>query len=378
MIDWLFQATIETSLVIVLVLLTRNPFRRLFGAHIAYALWVLPLLKLLIPFQLERPTVVTRYVDLPNTHDLLPVYTSPTLVNNDYIQLIFWLWLAGILIFSIFMLINSLKFHQLIKNNSRTCQLKINSGLLIKYCSWIKGPIISGLFKPTVYLPIDFEDRYSTIQQKLILKHELMHAKRLDLWAQLLFELFRICFWFNPLVHLATSKFQLDQELSCDYQVLKKTDTHTRIEYGKAMKNNLSAVLSPHVLNFFHHKHERFIMLSKHKSNKITTLSGLLFGLVVAYPVFTQTSISLEEKSVKTHGTVVSYEFNDIPLMSVVMLISESVEGVNDLQGLELLQGINVTAKAEKVYAFDFLDTLLKEHGLKVDRQQGAWQFSKI
>ena len=119
-------------------------------------------------------------------------------------------------------------------------------------------------------------------------------------------------------------------------------------------------------------------MLSKHKSSKLTTLLGLLFGLVVAYPVFTQSSLSLEEKTIETHGTVVSYEFNDIPLMSVVMLISESVEGVNDLQGLELLKGISVTAKADKVYTFDFLDTLLKEHGLKVDRQRGQWQFSKI
>ncbi|MCB1583408.1 MAG: hypothetical protein KDI92_10120, partial [Xanthomonadales bacterium] len=192
MIDWLFQATIETSLVIVLVLLIRNPFRRLFGAHIAYALWVLPLLKLLLPIQLERPAVITRYVKLPNTHDLLPVYSSPSTVNNQDIQLIFWLWLIGLLLFSLIRLINGIKFNRLLKTNSHKITLNFDSKIPIKSCSWITGPIISGLFKPAVYLPIDFENCYNTLQQKLIIRHELMHAKRLDLWTQLGFELFRL------------------------------------------------------------------------------------------------------------------------------------------------------------------------------------------
>ena len=48
MIDWLYQSTLDISIIIVLILIIRNPVRRLLGAHISYWLWALPLLRLIL------------------------------------------------------------------------------------------------------------------------------------------------------------------------------------------------------------------------------------------------------------------------------------------------------------------------------------------
>ena len=46
---WLADTLIVTGLLILAVLLLRRPVARLFGAQTAYALWLLPLLRLILP-----------------------------------------------------------------------------------------------------------------------------------------------------------------------------------------------------------------------------------------------------------------------------------------------------------------------------------------
>ena len=60
MIDWLTGTLFATSALVVLVLLVREPVRRHFGARVAYALWLIPAARLLMPTiteTIERPAV---------------------------------------------------------------------------------------------------------------------------------------------------------------------------------------------------------------------------------------------------------------------------------------------------------------------------------
>lgn len=382
MIDWLFQNTIDTSVLLLLVLMVRNPVRRIFGAHIAYALWILPLIKLFITFKFNRPDVMTQLIEVPDSNDLLPVYSGPLQTDQNIIQIMFYAWAVGFTIWTFMKLFNAYKLNKLINNNANTYsadEYEVKSKWInLMQSHHISSPLITGLLKPTIYLPKNFKETYSSEQQQLIIKHEVTHAKRMDLWALAIAEFYRALFWFNPLVHISFIKFQQDQEFACDRQVLKNADDKTRAAYGQALKQSLSAVLSPHSLTFFYHKHERFIMLSKHKNNKTLTFFGLLFGMIIAYPVFTETSVSITQKSVETHGSIVSFEFNDIPLQDVVMLVSNAGGGAGNLIGLDYLKDIKITANAKNVHAFDFLDELLKDNGLKVLRSGDTWQFSTL
>ena len=49
MIGWLLDTALYTGVLIAAVLVLRRPAARLFGPQLAYALWALPFLRLLLP-----------------------------------------------------------------------------------------------------------------------------------------------------------------------------------------------------------------------------------------------------------------------------------------------------------------------------------------
>ncbi len=388
MIDWLFQSTLDISILIALILLIRNPIRRLLGANISYWLWSLPLIRLLLSDKFERPQVITNYIQLPDSNDIIPLYTGPIQASDAQITVTAGIWLLGLFLWCLLKVYQAQKFKLLLNKSAVLIDTKevMTADLLDKYklniafksSAAISGPLISGLIKPTIYLPQNFFAVYHQKQRQYILEHELTHAKRKDLWAQLMAEIFKALFWFNPLVHMAWAKFQQDQELACDHQVLKKANMKTRQEYGMTLKKGLSAVLTPHSLTFFNHKHERFIMLAKHKNSLLISMAGIVILAAIAYVMLTKTTISFQHKNTEINGQVISYDFNDIPLEHIAMLVSHASGQAIKLNDVELLQGQLITAQADKVHAYDFFDALLNDHGFQVTRQDKTWQFSTL
>ncbi|MGJ8664007.1 MAG: M56 family metallopeptidase [Marinicella sp.] len=387
MIEWFYYITFDISLLVALILLIRNPIRRFLGAHITYALWLLPIIRLLIPAKFNRPELITKYIHLPQSTDLIPVYTQPTLLNQTVINYLILTWLIGFVIWSTLKVMNWWQFNQYLKTQSVPSDQAVLNQIKLP-AHWFKsielfqlnqqlGPLITGLLKQKIYLPLNFIKNYTLRQQKLMLLHELTHAKRMDLWAQLLVEVLRAFFWFNPLIHLAYRRFHEDQELACDHQILKQADDNFRLEYGMALKKGLSAHLIPQSLTFFHHKHERFLMLQKHRKNKWLTTIGLLFTLIIAYLLLTQSMITTHKKDHAVYGPLVSYQFNEIPLTSIVLLIADSTQ-TTSITGLELLGNQSISAHAEQVNAFDFLDAVLEKNQFQMVRQAGTWQITQL
>lgn len=74
-----------------------------------------------------------------------------------------------------------------------------------------------GTIKPIVFLQKDYADG----DLYWILKHEIMHIARMDLWVKLLLEFICCLHWFNPLIYLLERKIKYLCETSCDERVLK-------------------------------------------------------------------------------------------------------------------------------------------------------------
>lgn len=87
-------------------------------------------------------------------------------------------------------------------------------------CGSFSGPLLIGLLRPKIVLPVDFFTRYDAREQELILAHEAVHLRRHDSAVNLLTALFQVMFWFNPLLHFAARRVRLDQELACDAAVM--------------------------------------------------------------------------------------------------------------------------------------------------------------
>jgi BlaR1 peptidase M56 len=88
------------------------------------------------------------------------------------------------------------------------------------YSTAVSLPFASGLLHPKIYLPMDFETRFSSEHQALMLAHERAHIAAFDLWALALAEILLALQWFNPLTYFARQRMQCDQEMACDARVL--------------------------------------------------------------------------------------------------------------------------------------------------------------
>ena len=98
-------------------------------------------------------------------------------------------------------------------------QLGIERQVEIRKTSRKMPPFTVGIRNPMVILPnsgeIESEERL-----RIVLLHELAHIKRFDWLTQIVGEVACAVHWFNPLVWIAHTRQQVEQEMACDNAVL--------------------------------------------------------------------------------------------------------------------------------------------------------------
>jgi beta-lactamase regulating signal transducer with metallopeptidase domain len=82
------------------------------------------------------------------------------------------------------------------------------------------SPAQLGWWRSQLVLPSDFEQQFGHVERRLIVLHELLHARRGDNAWNLLATVFTAMHWFNPLAWWALRRMRVDQELACDAWVL--------------------------------------------------------------------------------------------------------------------------------------------------------------
>ncbi|MEO5611314.1 MAG: M56 family metallopeptidase, partial [Sphingomicrobium sp.] len=219
MIAWATGTVIAVSILIALVLVLRGPVARTFGARAAYALWLAPGLRAVMP-SLPLPTVplpapspigsVTFWV----AQAAAPVSAWPTLL-----MVIGALWLGGAIVFLGFHAWRHHRFLGQVLANGRPLEV---AGMRydVVASAFVDGPLATGLIHPLIVVPADFEQRFSAEQQRFALWHEQLHHRRGDLWASAAALILASLLWFNPLAYLALGAFRRDMEAACDETLL--------------------------------------------------------------------------------------------------------------------------------------------------------------
>lgn len=112
-------------------------------------------------------------------------------------------------------------------------ELGIHRRIGLWKCEAATVPMLMGLFSPRVILPgVDDGD---SGHLREVLRHELTHYRRGDLWYKLVLLLACALHWFNPAVHVLARCAELDMELACDQDVLSGADRAARRSYGHAV-----------------------------------------------------------------------------------------------------------------------------------------------
>ena len=232
---WSIDALIASALLMAAVMLVRGPVRRAFGPQIAYALWALPALRLLLPplpagwWQTEAVAPVTR------ASETIVVYLTPVArATGPSLGTVVALgWGVGAALF--------LGWH--LVRHTRFCRAVLSRGERVDECDGIQviasaaapGPLAFGVWRRYVAFPRDFAERYDADERALALAHELGHHERRDLLANWAALLVLALHWFNPLAWRAFRAFRADQELANDARVLARCDAAARHAYGRAI-----------------------------------------------------------------------------------------------------------------------------------------------
>ncbi|GGI72981.1 hypothetical protein GCM10007973_07350 [Polymorphobacter multimanifer] len=242
MIDWLLETLIMTTLLMALVLLLRRPVARSFGAHAAYALWLLPAARAVLPVlpgwrpwlipadasAIARPDALTIGLVSPEA-----VAALPPEAGTDWGLILLIGWIAGTLVFAGLQRIRYRRFIEATLAQAEPLTRIADIDVLMSPA--VHGPMAAGLWQRRILLPTDFQSRYTPEERRLALLHEGAHHDRRDLWANALGLGVLALHWWNPVAHFAWKAFRADQELACDATVLAGADGSARAAYASAI-----------------------------------------------------------------------------------------------------------------------------------------------
>ena len=226
-----------------------------------YYAWLIIVIGLIIPF---RPQFDNPFVKIIPTDKTMPTIqfgngtqlvgpnlnTLPPAVSPN-ISLTWWqiaaaIWLIGMMAFLIYHLVKHSRFMEMTRRwsekiaDAETLKLfqsvKTELGISIEIglleCASVGTPMLVGFIHPIILLPNTI---FAKDELRFILKHELIHYKRKDLWYKCLVLVATAIHWFNPLMRLIAREIDTQCEMSCDCEVVSRTDADTRQRYSEAI-----------------------------------------------------------------------------------------------------------------------------------------------
>lgn len=243
MISWLVEALIASTLLMVAVLLLRSPVRKAFGAQIAYALWLLPVLRLLLPplpaawwhaaaaAPMQRATEqMTILFVAPVAETAAPTFPVLLPLLGPVLAV---LWIVGAVAFVGW---HTLAHHRFCRRLlDRASAHDTADGVHIIETDAASGPLAFGVLRRYVAFPRDFAERYEPEERDLALAHELGHHARGDLIANWIALVVLALHWFNPVAWRAFRAFRADQEIANDARVLAGMNPMRRHSYACAI-----------------------------------------------------------------------------------------------------------------------------------------------
>lgn len=389
-LKWLWQVSLQASILIIALLMIRLLFKGKISARLRYTLWVLALVRLLIPITISSPIsmmnstqIITQTVEriFIEKDTTLPVQASNnsdqyhTSINqatgNDSIMpstshiptatILLTLWLAGAVVVFLLTIISNVRFGLSCKQVRERVnvddilqplirQLGLRKPPIVYECSAVTSACVVGFINPCIYLP---NVQLTETQYRHILLHELCHIRRHDNHWSVIRGVCCILYWFNPLIWLAGYFAHRDCELACDEQVMAKLDDSERQAYGMTLVSqlkkgsssfstmNVTATLTMGKKEM----KERIKMIAKHKKPALRdAIFALLLVMSVMVVACTNASSLPRSKTINevAPANMQNYHTPD----SQTTKVSESpTVAVNEFELLPDTMSFNINAK---------------------------------
>ena len=267
MTEWILSSVV----LMLMVLALRGLLKGRISPGLRYALWLLVLLRLLLPFQISR-SVLSVSANLPEAVTGITAYRAPVMdydqayaqVAEEYAgrgvdpekltgsardtlerkvqekmvteyslgQVLAVLWLAGSAVTAAWLLAVNLRFARRLGRSRRAVPVS-GCPVPVYVSGAVEGPCLFGVWKPAIYLPADapWDER----AMDHIQAHEQTHYRHGDhIWSALRCVCLAI-HWYDPLVWVCAALSRRDGELACDAAAIRALGEERRAEYGRTL-----------------------------------------------------------------------------------------------------------------------------------------------
>ena len=271
----MMQWIVSSSVLILVVIALRYVLRGKLSLRMQYALWLLVLVRLLVPVSFgasdlsvmnavpERaPTmqqgtykqdIIGERNDAPANAGTVGVpaqsmseaappdlvqnvttatVTAPTVEKTDWARIAKTVWLAGAAALGLVFLAVNLRFGKKLRRSRERVE-ETDACLPVYESGETDTPCLFGVAKPSIYVTPDTRTEAETLRYALA--HEQTHYRHGDnLWAVLR----GVCLalhWYNPLVWWAAELSRRDAELACDEATIRRIGESERAAYGRTL-----------------------------------------------------------------------------------------------------------------------------------------------
>lgn len=329
-----FNSILTTSLyaavVGLFIILLKGVLKNRLNAKWHYLIWIVLILKLLIPFGPESAISIFNAVpQIPQAGMSEFTYQIPeqdaefSITEDSRLdkepgqyqvgskqwlalagKLLPYVWITGVAVmllwlgFTYYLLYRRLRKRSF-ATDERTAniftacksKMQINNNLGIVVQDAIAVPSLFGILQPKILLS-PAASKLSDKDLQYVLLHEMAHYKRKDVLANYLLIVLQSIHWFNPVIWYCFKHIRQDMELAADELVLARLQNAEHRDYGRALLNVLEGFstsnLAPRLLGMVDDKKniERRLQMIKmtdffQSRRKLIPLLGILCLLVL-------------------------------------------------------------------------------------------------
>ena len=305
---WVLETSCQAAVLALLIAAARKAFRRQLSPAWRHGLWLLLVVRLLLPAAPAAPWSIYNLAKLPGRLKATevrrdgrpampaipamprelpvteaapqPVYASeppgvperPAVAaprrtgtasgsispTRDWWQVVFYAWLLGTGIFVARLGWATLRFSRRIGRGSevargpllrllKVCQDRMGYRAPVKVIEvpGLQSPAVCGLRQKRLLLPQGALERFTEEELQCVLLHELAHLRRRDLQISWVSSLLLAIHWFNPMLWLAFSWMAADREVACDALALGTLGGRFAEPYGETILKVLGDFAPP-------------------------------------------------------------------------------------------------------------------------------------
>ncbi len=277
--DWLLWASLQGTVLIVMIVIIQKILRRRLPVHWHYLLWLLLLIRLAIPWLPESKMSIFNLVprsvqqgriiesfSQSRSADPMGFYMHVQSANAPqrteesetfsikFVRALPALWLVGTVLIAGYVLMRSISLWRTVKRERpitdseildllEDCKMQMGVETIVGVIvsDRIKSPALFGFVRPRLLLPQGMLETYGLEELRYVFIHELAHLKQRDIYFGWLMALLQVVHWFNPLMWFAFGRMRADRELACDSLAISTMGPDEPPEYGRTIVSLLES-----------------------------------------------------------------------------------------------------------------------------------------